>query len=208
MVGTKACSDAELLDAWRSGDGGCGEQLFERHYGRVMRFFANKVSTHADDLVQQTFLACLEGRDRIRKEGSFRSYLFGIAHNVLRAHHRRKGNFVSEEETSAVATDPGPSTLVARKRRHQELLDALRRIPIVYQVTLELRFWEDLPTSEIAEILGVPHPTARSRLRRARELLLAALSGAVASSDGQEPSLDAWMQEIRKTVFVGSTETA
>ena len=39
-----------------------------------------------DDLVQRTFLVCVEGRDRLRDDASFRSWLFGIAHNLLRKH--------------------------------------------------------------------------------------------------------------------------
>ena len=50
-------SDAELVDAWRAGDRGAGEALFERHYDAVARFFHNKVGDAASDLIQRAFLA-------------------------------------------------------------------------------------------------------------------------------------------------------
>ena len=43
-----------------------------------------------EDLVQQTFMACVEGRERFRNDSTFRTYLFGVAHNVLRSHLRKR----------------------------------------------------------------------------------------------------------------------
>ena len=57
-------TDTELLSAWRGGDLECGRTLFERHFDGVRRFFANKLDHGAEDMVQRTFLACVEGRDR------------------------------------------------------------------------------------------------------------------------------------------------
>ena len=62
--------DHELLRAWQTGDDRAGEQLFRRHYQLILRFFHNKAGTQAHDLVQRTFLACLEARDRIRGDAS------------------------------------------------------------------------------------------------------------------------------------------
>ena len=50
----------ELLEAWRGGDRRAGEQLFERHYAAVSRFFRKKLEFGVDDLIQRSFLACVE----------------------------------------------------------------------------------------------------------------------------------------------------
>ncbi len=171
--------DFALLMAWRAGDNSAGEALFERYYDAVERFFANKVRDTGDDLVQQTFEACVAGRDRLEKASSFRSYLFGTAHNLLRTHFRkqqREAEHIDFTMRSAYDMSPGPSTFLARRRQQQILLDALRRIPLDYQIVLELRIWEEMSTAEIAEIVQIPHGTARSRLRKARELLLQAVA--------------------------------
>ena len=82
-------SDTELLRAWRSGDEARGQELCMRYFDPVARFFANKLGDQTSDLVQETFLAIVQGKDRISDEGRFRSYLFSIAYNVLKKHLKR-----------------------------------------------------------------------------------------------------------------------
>lgn len=91
--------DVELLDAWKGGDRRAGAALFERHYPAVLRLFHNKAGEQGKDLIQRTFLRCLEARDRILPGSSFRSFLFGIARNVLLEHFRgvrRDGQRIDE----------------------------------------------------------------------------------------------------------------
>ena len=171
--------DIELLEAWRQGDCRAGEELFERYYDSVYRFFRNKLEEDVSDLVQQTFFALIEGLGRVRQSASFRSYLFAIAHNLFRAHLRKRyqmGHAVDFQEVSIQALAPGPSTAYAKREEQRLLLEALRRIPIDHQVLLEMRYWENMKTAEIAEVLEIPHPTVRSRLRRAHELLEKAIA--------------------------------
>jgi RNA polymerase sigma-70 factor (ECF subfamily) len=85
-------TDADLLRAWADGNKSAGEQLFERHFEAIARFFRNKLTAEAqhEDLIQQTFLGCVEARDRFRGDASFRSFLFAIAHNQLGKHWRSR----------------------------------------------------------------------------------------------------------------------
>ncbi|MCA9708401.1 MAG: sigma-70 family RNA polymerase sigma factor, partial [Myxococcales bacterium] len=71
--------DEQLLARWRGGDAQAGAALFERYYEAIARFFVNKVGLDCGDLVQATFLGCLEGLERFRGEASFRTLLFAIA---------------------------------------------------------------------------------------------------------------------------------
>lgn len=169
--------DPSLVEAWRSGDRQAGETLFRRHFQGVSRFFRNKFSADIDDLVQQTFMALLEGRERLASGASFRSYLFGIAHNIMRAHLRTLAKQRAFDPTSSAIQDldPGASTMIGEHQEQRLLLLALRRIPIEAQVTLELVYWEQLNAAEIAEVLGIPHSTMRSRIQRARQLLAQAV---------------------------------
>lgn len=167
-------SDLDLFDAWARGDRHAAAELFERHFDAIDRFFRNKVVDVHDDLVQQTFAACIEGRDRFRRDSSFRTYLFAIANNVLRAHfraRRRENARLSFTEISACDIAPGPSTLFRARREQQLLLEALRQIPLDYQVVLELYYWEELAGSAIAEIVELPENTVRSRIRKGKQLL-------------------------------------
>lgn len=212
-----SASDMELLDAWRRGNLEAGEELFERYYHMMVRFFSNKLQDSIADLVQQTFMACVEGRDRMRKTSSFRSYLFAVAHNKFRAHLRSRyrsargspDSLATEEpdfETLSIQDiAPGPSTLVVRHREQRLLLEALRHIPVDYQLLIELRYWEQLKTIEIAEIIGAPHATVRSRLRLAHGHLKREMGNLAGSSRELESTvtrLEDWARLCREQVFV------
>jgi len=196
--------DAELLQAWRDGDRKSGEALFERHFDAVARFFRNKVDHGIDDLIQRTFLACVETKDRFRGDSSFRTYLFAVAHNVLGKYFRSKrrhGDKVDFGVTSVFDLSPSPSVIVAQHREQQVLLQALRKIPIDHQVVLELYYWEKLSAREVATVVGVPEGTARTRIRRAKQLLEEEMAKLLGNKDQLESTianLDSWAASLRE----------
>ena len=197
-----ADSDFALLKAWRAGDRRAGQRLLERHLSRLYLFFSNKVSGDVSDLVQQTMLGCVEGRDRVREDGSFQAYLLGVARHRLYDHYAKRDKASAQplSETPVAALDPSPTSLMARKQHQRQLLAALRNIPLDLQIVLELHYWESTSTADLAIVLGVPQGTVKSRLRRAREALTAALQ---ALGDETLPietgdDLDRWARSIRE----------
>ncbi|HET6584114.1 MAG TPA: sigma-70 family RNA polymerase sigma factor [Nannocystaceae bacterium] len=197
-------ADVELLERWRAGDSTAGEELFERYFDAMVRFFRNKLAEATDDLVQRTFLACVEGRDRLREDASFRSYLFGVAHNLLRKHFdRREAEPIDFTARSAFDLGPSPSSVAAKTQAEQILLDGLRRIPLDYQIALELHYWEELMAAEIADATAVPLGTAKTRLRRGRELLLEKVAELTrAMGDTTEPiDIDRRAREVRSRLL-------
>ncbi len=197
-------SDRALLDAWRGGDRRAGSTLFHRHYAMVSRFFRSKANA-ADvaDLIQSTFVACVEGQERYEGTGTFKSYLLGIAFRLLCRHYRSKrrtSDRIDFGSVSAADLAPSPSQLLAARREEQLLLAAIRRIPLEYQTLLELVFWEDFTAADAAAALGLPLGTAKSRIRRARELLreqLAAQADSPALLDDTLTHLDDWARRLR-----------
>jgi RNA polymerase sigma factor (sigma-70 family) len=194
--------DAELFERWCAGDERSGATLFDRHFSAMSRFFRNKVADEFEDLVQQTFTACLESRDRFRRDSSFRTYLFAIANNVLRNHYRsRQRDRVDLTDVSAHDLAPGPSTVVAKAREQKLLLESLRRIPIELQVILELYYWEDMTAKAIGEVVGDSEYTVRNRLRRGKELLrkhMEAIAGDHALLESTWGGLERWAEEIKE----------
>lgn len=199
-------NDIELLEAWRGGDLQAGDALFNRHFAAIHRFFRNKVGDDAlEDLVQQSFMACVEGRERFRHDSSFRTYLFGAAHNLLREHYRkrRKADVLDFAESSLEDVGVGPNTLVGRRKEQRLLLEALRKIPIDSQIVLELYYWEELSASQTARVLGVPEGTVRGRVRKAKDLLrkkLTVLARAPADLHSTIHGLDEWAASLRELV--------
>lgn len=202
-------SDLELLASWRAGDSGCGNTLFQRHFAAIHRYFANKVASErdAEDLIQRTFLAALEARDRFAGGSSFKTWVLGIAHNLLCEHYRSQrrggGPAIDLSEISVRDLCAGPSTLMGAQRDQQALLEALRAIPFESQVVLELYYWEKLTGPELGEFFAIPENTARSRVRRAKERLLEALrSSTLAPRRSVEfDTLDDWAAEVRAAAF-------
>ena len=200
-------TDLKLLESWRGGDIKAGDQLFELYFEQIARFFQNKLPEAWPDLVQQTFMACVEGRERIRSTSSFRSYLFGIAHNQLRKFLRnryRQGREIDFEEASMHDLEPGPLQMVMERREERLLLQALRDIPVDHQVLLELRYWEDMTSREISEVLGIKHSTLRTRIQRARELLRQALerhAASVAILASTMDNIEAWVLRCRSQLM-------
>lgn len=202
-----AADDIELLEAWRGGDRHAGSQLFERHFDSICRFFANKVSRDVDDLVQKTFAACVEGKDRFRGQSTFRTYLFGVAHNVLRSSLRkrkREGDRFDLGVSSVFDLGLSPTVLVAKRKEQTLTLQALRRIPVDHQVVLELYYWEEMTAGELAEVLDVPEGTVRGRIRRAKVLLeeqLTTLADDDAILQSTISGLETWARALRARVL-------
>lgn len=199
-------TDFELLDAWRAGDREAGNTLFERHFDAICRFFANKVAHGVDDLIQKTFLGCVESRDRFQKQASFRTFLFAVAHNVLREHfreRRREGVPPDLGETSTDELTPSPSAVFAAHEEQRLLLEALRRIPLDYQLVLELYYWEDMAAPELAQVLAIPEGTVRSRLRKAKEALSERMKSLARTPEllrATFSDLDAWVRSLRAQI--------
>ncbi len=198
--------DGELLAAWAGGDKAAGAQLFDRHFGPLSRFFRNKAGDAADDLIQQTLLGCVEARDRFKAASTFRTFLFGIARNVLFNHYRSQTSQTQPDFSVSSIAEVAPSvtSMIAAQGRQRSLLEGLRNIPLQSQVMLELVFWERLTAVEIGEIVGAPEGTVRTRLRRAKELLakeLRRLENLGLPLETTIHQLEDWAEGIRAAYF-------
>jgi len=197
-------TDLQLLAAWGEGDRSAGDQLFNRHFDSLYGFFCRKVPSRqlADDLIQTTFLACVEGRDSFRRQSSFRTYLFAVARNKLLNHWRGHGTHgvVDFTVSSLHELGPSPRSQLAASEEQRLLLEALRRIPVDLQIAIELYYWEGMSGPELAEVLDIPEGTVRSRLRRARDALatrLAELADSEERLQSTVSNLDTWAVSLK-----------
>lgn len=190
-------TDDELLMRLRSGDEQAFAALYRRRQAAIYRFalHMSASTTIAEDITQEVFLALLRqecGYDRDR--GTLSGYLFGIARKlVLRNLERGRSDVPLESETDessprelAVIDDP-----LAGLTRH-EAIESLRRavqaLPRRYREVVVLCDLEELDYADAAVALGCPIGTVRSRMHRARALLLEKLN------QDRKPRLavDAW----------------
>lgn len=202
-------TDADLISQWRNGDRRSGATLFERHYPAIARFFHNKVDDGArDELVQNVFLACLQNSAGFRGEASFKTYLFSIAHNILKDHLRARLRKNRREDVdidvqSVIDLGQSPDKPIVEYQEQRALLEALRRIPVAYQVVLELHYWEQLTAAEIGLTLGIPLGTAKTRLLEGRKALESALAKIDVSREILQSTLDdleGWASRVRPRI--------
>ncbi|MER5295108.1 RNA polymerase sigma factor [Streptomyces pharetrae] len=162
--------------------------LFDRHADAVHRYAARRLGGEvADDLVAETFTTAFQQRHRYdpaRGAGAdARPWLFGIATNLVGRHRRaeaRRFKAMARVPTPADHDEPladrAADRVVARAMR-RELAAALAALPARHRDVLLLVAWGDLGYGEVAQALGIPVGTVRSRLHRARSKLREALGG-------------------------------
>ena len=165
--------DTELLEAWRAGDEAAGSALFHRHFDAVRRFFANKIADGVDDLVQQTFTACVSKKDGIHGKQGVRAYLYAVARSKLYDELGRRARTPAFRGDSVSLADLGiaPSQALREREDLQLVVQALRHLPMDLQIALELYYIEGVKGPDLSVALGVPEGTVRSRVRRALQLL-------------------------------------
>jgi RNA polymerase sigma-70 factor (ECF subfamily) len=165
--------DLTVLQRWRDGDARAGEDLCSRYFDEIYRFFEHKVPGEADDLTQQTFLACVKARDQFRGQSAFRTYLYAIARNELYTRLRKLPRFehVDLETSSLHEIVSSPSKQLGKQQELAQIRAALRQLPVEQQVLLELHYWHDLDAAALAEMLDASPGAIRVRLLRARQAL-------------------------------------
>ncbi len=194
-------TDCELFERWCDGDANSGNELFERHFDPLYRFFRGKVMGDAEDLVQQTFLACLRAKDGFRHDASFWTYLFTAARSKLYDHLRKRKaqQDIDFGVTSLVDLGVSPSGKLAQREEQRATLAALRSLPLDLQIALELHYLEGLTGPALAAVLEVPEGTVRSRLHRAREQVASKLAELGGQIPGADHEVERWATALRAT---------
>ncbi|MEZ5280563.1 MAG: RNA polymerase sigma factor [Acidimicrobiales bacterium] len=168
-------------------------RLFDEHHTAVWRLLCRLAgSTVADDLAAEVFCVALDRFGSFDASlGSERGWLFGIAVNVVRTHHRgvdRESRAV--QRLAARPTAPGLGTgsqvvsAVTREEQRAAVRDAVAALSESQREVVVLVLWEELSYEAAAMVLGIPLGTVRSRLARARSALQEALAAAKDGSSG------------------------
>jgi len=158
--------------------------------------------------VQETFVAVVEARDRLRDDAAFRPYLFGTARRLLyRFWRARRGDKAEDASVEELSHDGAtPSSVLARHQEQKLLLKALRRLPLRTQVLVELSYFQNLTDRELAELEGIAVGTLKSRLRKARQdldIIMDEIGGAELLASTTH-DFDRWVLELRNDLRPGA----
>jgi RNA polymerase sigma-70 factor (ECF subfamily) len=160
-------------------------ELVRRFQGRVTNLISRILNDRngADDLAQEVFVRVFVHRRNYRRGSKFSTWIFTIAANLAKNEIRRRvrrRNWFSLDALTEVLHDSmgqladpteGREAGMEREQLQGEVGRAIAAVPEKYRLALVLRDIEGLAYEEIAEVLGVPGGTVRSRINRARSML-------------------------------------
>lgn len=180
-------SDAELLRLMLAGDAAAFASLYDRHQGCIYRFALRMTDSDAmaGDITHDVFLALMrDGRQFDPQRGTLAAYLYGIARHRILKLLKRERSFVSmsqgENEPAwderLVAPD-NPLLELSRSETIEAVRQAVQALPAHYREVVLLCNMHELNYQQAAAVIGCAVGTVRSRLHRARHLLLEKLQG-------------------------------
>ena len=180
-------ADEVLMVAYQKGDVRAFEILLTRHRRPVYNFILRYVGLRetAEDLLQETFLRVIKGAGAYQRQAKFTTWLYTIARNLCvdqsrRAKHRRAQSLdapMNSSPESGTLLDVIPANEIASDRQtvnkelHLKMEAALARLSQEQREVFLMREFLDMPFKDIAEVVGVPENTVKSRMRYALEKL-------------------------------------
>lgn len=178
-------SDEDLMARVAEDDERAFSELVMRFQGRVANLISRVLNDReaTDDLAQEVFVRVFVHRRNFRRGSRFSTWLFTIAANLakneIRRRVRRRNWFSLDalqemvQDNALVLADPaeGRESLMEREQLQEAMGRAIATVPEKYRLALVLRDIEGLAYEEIAQVLGIPGGTVRSRINRARSML-------------------------------------
>jgi RNA polymerase sigma factor (sigma-70 family) len=169
-------ADELLVVRYQLGEPDAFDALIERWHRPLWLYIRRMTGRddEAQDLLQDVWLRVIRGIPRLRDGPRFRGWLFGIARRALMDRLRRQYAALQTDDVdvSEVAAEEEPTGSEADLATLEAALDVL---PTVERDVLTLFYLRDLTLAELAQALGVPVGTVKSRLFRARKMLRAAI---------------------------------
>ena len=168
--------DSDLVMLAQKGDAMAFEAIYDRHspgVARALGSFAGPDRDLLDDLTQDVFLKVVNGLASYSPTHPFSHWLFTIALNVGRNHARRqsKVNPVNPSELDDFAGEDAHTIDWSEEIMAKTLTRMVAGLPVQMREVVSLRVGSDMSYGEIAEILGIPVGTARSRMHNAIKTL-------------------------------------
>ncbi len=175
-------SDEALIGRVAAGDKLAMQVLFARHHVRVYRFVLRLVrdQTVAEDLINEVFLDVWRQANRFEARSAVSTWLLAIARFKALSALRRRPDEELDEEAAAAVEDPGddPDLAVQKKDKSEALRKCLEALSPEHREIIDLVYYHEKSVEEVAEIVGIPENTVKTRMfygrKRLSELLKAA----------------------------------
>jgi RNA polymerase sigma-70 factor, ECF subfamily len=170
----------EVLASRAPGDFDAFAELYRRYLHRIYRFVRSQVSnrTVAEDLTAQVFFKALSSAATFKGHGSYRSWLFRIAHNTVATHRARsEPAVVVEEVPDEMDPSPSPASQAIASEARGVVWRKVAQLPDAQREVVSLHYGEGLSIEEISNVLKKTRGAVRILLHKGRNKLRDALSG-------------------------------
>jgi RNA polymerase sigma-70 factor, ECF subfamily len=178
----QATSDEALIGRIATGDKVAMQVLFARHHVRVYRFVLRLVrdQTQAEDLISEVFLDVWRQAGKFEARSAVSTWLLAIARYKALSALRRRPDEELDEETAAAIEDPGddPETALEKKDKGEILRKCLTALSPEHREIIDLVYYHEKSVEEVAEIVGIPENTVKTRMFYARKRLSELLKAA------------------------------
>ena len=179
MPGPPAVSDAILIERCLRQDNAAWDDIMARYRRRVFHIAYKFTGKHdqAEDLTQEIFLKVFKSLDKFHRDADFGTWLTSVARNYCIDHYRaskREREVMTEDLLAfdqAVASSGNPQRRLEESDRRTFLRNGLQRLPDKLREAVVLRDLQGLSYQEMADRLGLPEGTVKSRINRGREEL-------------------------------------
>jgi len=195
MRGGSEATDGDLMRRIAAGDREAFASVYRNHHAAVFRFARLMTGSReaAEDVVQEVFVALMRGASRYDPARStLTTYLYGSARNHMRRRRLRDRLFVSldEQGPDLCGPQPGPTPAdeLSRQRDVRDVRRAILSLPHKYREVVVLCDLQDVSYAEAAAALACAVGTVRSRLHRARQLLLKKMQRSRACAAASAPA--------------------
>ena len=171
---TRDNSDEALIGKIASGNRLAMQVLFARHHARIYRFVLRLVGNHAlaEDVTSEVFLSVWRQAHRFEARSAATTWLLAIARYKALGELRRRSE-VSSEEENVDAIDPAadPEAAFEIKHRGEILRRCLTRLSREHREIIDLVYYHEKSVQEVAQIVGIPGNTVKTRMFYARRKL-------------------------------------
>jgi RNA polymerase sigma-70 factor (ECF subfamily) len=178
----QATSDEVLIGRVAAGDRLAMQVLFARHHVRVYRFVLRLVrdESTAEDLISDVFLDVWRQAGRFEGRSAVSTWLLAIARFKALSAVRRKPDEELDEETAAAIEDTsdGPEIALEKKDKSVLLRKCLMGLSAEHREIIDLVYYHEKSVEEVAEIVGIPSNTVKTRMFYARKRLAELLKAA------------------------------
>jgi RNA polymerase sigma-70 factor (ECF subfamily) len=183
----QATSDEALIGRIASGDRLAMQVLFARHHVRVYRFVLRLVRDEwkAEDLISEVFLDVWRQADRFEGRSTVSTWLLAIARfKALSALRRKPDEELDDESAAAIEDDADdPEMALAKKDRSAVIRKCLTGLSTEHREIIDLVYYHEKSVEEVAEIVGIPENTVKTRMFYARKKLAEMLKAAGMEKD-------------------------